>query len=87
VPNECAITTDDNPYDPFRQFDHWFLYDCEKGYYTCSYLGRIARLADAMSEDEKNAELERAIDEIIAYDFLGIYKKVRRNDYKTAKMA
>ena len=82
--DDCAITTKDNPYDPFSQFDHWFLYDCEKGYYSCGYLARIARLANAMSEDEKNAEIERAIDEIISCDFMGIYKKVRRNEKVSA---
>ena len=82
--NECMLTTDDNPYDPFTQFDHWFFFDCEKGYYSCSYLARIARLADAMTEEEKAKEIERAIDEIIRLDFLGIYKKVYRNEPVTA---
>jgi hypothetical protein len=80
VSGECAITTFDNPYDPFTQFDHWFLYDCEKGYYSCGYLARIARLANAMTEEEKDAEVERAIDEIISFDFMGIYKKVYRKE-------
>ena len=78
--NDCAITTFDNPYNPFTQFDHWFLFDCEKGYYSCGYLARIARLANAMTEEEKDEEIERAIDEIISFDFMGIYKKVRRNE-------
>jgi len=84
VPNDCMITTIDNPYDPFNQFDHWFLFDCEKGYYTCAYLARVTFLADAMTEDEKDAEVERAIDEIIRLDFMGIYKKVRRSDFSAA---
>lgn len=77
---DCMITTHDNPYDPFNQFDHWFLYDCEKGYYTCGYLARVAFISDGMSEDEKNEEIERAIDEIIALDFLGIYEKVYKDE-------
>lgn len=77
---ECTLTTKDNPYDPFTQFDHWFLFDVEKGYYTCGYLARIAFIADAMTEEEKDAEIERAVDEIIKLDFLGIYKKVYRNE-------
>jgi hypothetical protein len=73
------LTTFDNPYDPFEQFDQWFLFDIEKGYNTCSYLGRIAQLSAEMTEKEENDEIERAIDEIIKYDFMNIYKKVRRN--------
>ena len=76
----CAITTFDNPYDPFKQFSDWFLFDVGKGYYTCAYLARIAKTSDQFSEEENNREIERAIDEIIKYDFMNIYKKVRRSD-------
>lgn len=75
---QTAITTFDNPYDPFEQFSLWFLYDVEKGYDTCAYLGRIARTSDEFTDDENNEEIERAIDEIIKYDFMNIYKKVQR---------
>jgi len=70
------LTTFDNPYDPFEQFASWFLFDVEKGYNTCAYLGRIARTSDQLSEEENELEIERAIDEIIKYDFRNIYKKV-----------
>ncbi|GHU53533.1 hypothetical protein AGMMS49975_11840 [Clostridia bacterium] len=71
-----AITTFDNPYNPFEQFVPWFLYDEEKGYHSCAYLGRIARTSEQLSEEENDSEVERAIDEIIKYDFRNIYKKV-----------
>lgn len=72
-----ALTTIDNPFNPFDDFESWFLYDVEKGYNTCGYLGRIARISDQLSEEENNEEVERAIDEIIKYDFLNIYKKIK----------
>lgn len=75
-----AITTFDNPYDPFDDFTSWFLFDVEKNYNTCSYLDRIARTSDQMSDEENRQEIERAIDEIIKYDFLNIYKKVIKNN-------
>lgn len=71
-----ALTTHDNPFDPFEQFESWFMYDVGKGYNTCGYLGRIARTSEQLSEDENNEEIERAVDEIIKYDFRNIYKKV-----------
>lgn len=77
---DCMLTTFDNPYSPFEQFDQWFLFDIEKGYNTCSYLARIVQLADDMSQKEIDEENERAIDEIIKYDFLNIYKKIHKND-------
>lgn len=72
------LTTFDNPYDPFEQFSSWFLFDVEKGYNTCSYLGRITKFSDEMSTVEEDEEVERAIDEIIKYDFMNIYKKVKK---------
>lgn len=80
---DCALTTFDNPFDPFTQFDSWFLFDTEKGYYSCSRLARVAKLSDDMSEQETNDEIERAIDEIIKYDFMNVYKKVKRNKANT----
>lgn len=71
------LTTFDNPYDPFEQFIPWFLFDEEKGYHSTSYLGRIARTSPELSDEENNEEEERAIDEIIKYDFCNIYRKVR----------
>lgn len=81
---ECMLTTVDNPFDPFEQFDSWFMFDVEKGYNSCSVLSRIAKLSDEMTEKEENEEVERAIDEIIKYDFLDIYKKVTKNVEKSS---
>lgn len=74
--SKCMLTTVDNPFDPFEQFTSWFMFDEEKGYHTCSYLGRIAKTSDQLSEEENELENERAIDEILKYDFRNIYKKV-----------
>ena len=70
------LTTIDNPYDPVDEFDNWLIFDNDKGYGTLSYLGRIARTSDAMSDVENQREIERAIDDILAHDFMGIYRKV-----------
>ena len=75
---QCMLTTKDNPYDPFNQFDSWFTYDVTNGYNTCGYLARIAKTSDALTEPENNAEIERAIDEIIKYDFMDLYRKVKK---------
>ena len=74
----CMLTTVDNPFDPFTQFDSWFLYDVEKGYNSCAYLDRIAKTSDQLSDEENAEEIERAIDEIIKYDFMNIYKKLKK---------
>lgn len=75
---EFMLTTFDNPYDPFEQFTSWLLFDKEQGYDSCERLARIAQFTDDMTQKEIDQEVERAIDEIIFYDFMHIYKKVKR---------
>lgn len=75
---DCKLTTFDNPYDPFTNYDEWMMYDKEKGYDSSERLMRIAKISEDMSEAEVDYEIERAIDEIIKYDPINIYKKAVR---------
>lgn len=75
---KCMLSTIDNPYDPIDNFKSWFLFDVQKGYNCCSYLARIAKTSDQMTEFENDEEIERAIDEIIEHDFMNIYIKIKR---------
>lgn len=80
---KAMITTKDNPYDPFDNFSQWFVYDVEKGYNSCAYLGRIVKTSDALSEQENDKIIEEAIDEIVKYDPFDIYeKKIREIEEK-----
>lgn len=75
---EYMLTTIDNPFDPFEQFTSWLMFDIEKGYNSCSYLARIVNLSDDMTQKEMDEEIDRAIDEIITLNPLGIYIKATR---------
>jgi hypothetical protein len=79
MPNDCRLTTIDNPYNPFEQFTSWYSFDVEHHYNTCSLIARLSNVSDDMSQDEIDIEVERVIDEIIKQDFLNIYKKITRN--------
>lgn len=74
--NRCGITTKDNPFSPFTEWTDWYRYDMQMGYGTCDYLGRIAKTSFELSDEENEEEIERAIDEILKYDFMNQYKKV-----------
>jgi hypothetical protein len=76
-----ALTTFDNPYNPFEDFIKWFNFDVLHGYNSCSYLARIAKVSSSLTDEEYNSEVESAIDEIIFNDPFNIYKKIKR-DYK-----
>ena len=60
------LTTIDNPFSPFTQWDEWKRYDEDKKYYTCSYLARIAKTSDDLSEADYNKAIDDAIEEIIS---------------------
>ena len=84
---DVALTTFDNPFNPFDDFTNWFMFDIDKGYNSCGYLDRIAHTSDSLTDKENDDEIERAIDEIIKYDFLNIYTKIKRNEKpKTVNM-
>ena len=70
------LTTTDNPYNPFTQFDEWNAFDEAKGYYTCNYLARVANVSESLSAEEYDTEINDAIDEIVKLNILGIYIKV-----------
>ena len=74
---KAMLSTIDNPFNPFENFDSWFSFDVEKGYNSCAYLARITKMSDEFTEEEEAEEIERAIDEIIQYDFMNLYIKVK----------
>lgn len=74
-----ALTTTDNPYNPITQFDEWNAFDMRKGYNTLSYLARIAKTSPEMVPRDYEEAVERAIDEIVKYNLLGIYTKYTEN--------
>ena len=63
------VTTTDNPFNYFTQFEMWKEYD-EKiaGYQTLCYIARIAMTANELSENEMNSAIESACDEICEMD-------------------
>ena len=79
------LTTIDNPFNPFTQYKEWRGYDVDEGYYTNEYLARIAIVSSELPEELYDREFERAIDEIVKENILGIYKKVSEEDYADGK--
>lgn len=76
---EYMLTTVDNPFNPFTQYDDWYGFDENLGYHTCAYLARVTRTSNELSDADYNAALDEAIDEILNHDILGIYIKVDKD--------
>jgi hypothetical protein len=70
------LTTVDNPFDPFTDWDAWYAFDVAHGYDTPGFLARIINTSDGLSEADQAQALEDAIDEIVRENVRGVYKKV-----------
>lgn len=76
------ITTEDNPFNPFTEWNEWYFYDLSKGYSTCERLDRLAKTSSELSDEINDEELNDAIDQLIELGAVGKdgsivkYKKV-----------
>ncbi len=78
VVRQVALTTEDNPFDPFDSPTEWSRYDTLKGYNTPAYLARVVVDSNELNETQRTIAIELAIDEIISLNLTGKYKKVVR---------
>jgi hypothetical protein len=78
---EYVLTTVDNPYNPFTDFNAWLAYDIRMGYNTVSFLARIAMLPEDLPEPYQSLAIQNAMDEIVQENVSGMWKKVSRESY------
>lgn len=78
----CMLTTKDNPFDPFDQYDDWYAFDFQKGYHSPELLARFARTSPDLSPKDCEEEIESAIDRILAIDITQMFKKVSQPSSK-----
>lgn len=76
---EYMLTTVDNPFNPFTQYDEWANYDEQLGYHTPSLLARVAIVSDEMSELDQELAINQAIDDIVSENSLGLYRKITKS--------
>jgi hypothetical protein len=74
------LTTIDNPYDPFTEYDEWYVFDGMHGYNTPSMLAYIVVMSTQISEVDQEVAIELAINEILKENVTGMYKKVSLNE-------
>jgi hypothetical protein len=78
---EYMLTTVDNPFNPFTDFDSWLAYDTACGYHTASFLDRIVKQSDDLSDADQQLAIQLAIDEIVSENVLGLYRKVSMDSF------
>ena len=73
-----ALTTSDNPFDPFDDFERWYRFDESKGYRSSGMVARVADVSDELSEGDRNRAIEEAINFIVEVNPTSNYKKLVR---------
>lgn len=87
MPKRHMLTTIDNPFNPWTQFDSWNAWDEQAGYYTLAFQARIVRTSGALSEPDQDKAIEDAIEEIVHENVLGLYKRVPEPETNTVSAA
>lgn len=73
---EHMLTTVDNPYSPFTEFDQWYAFDTQAGHHTLSLLARVTRTSDELSELDQSQAIDQGITTILTEDVSEMYTKV-----------
>lgn len=77
---QSMLTTIDNPFDPFTQYDEWLAFDEDKGYHSCSLLARITKSSESLSPQDEADAIESAIDEIVMENASGLHARASMVD-------
>lgn len=75
------LTTFDNPYDPFTQWDEWYMWDMTAGYHTPGLLDRVANFSNELSDVDQHRTIQEAIDEIVRENVSGMHRKLKRGEF------
>lgn len=79
--DDCMLTTYDNPFNPFTEFNLWFKHDLLLGHNCCGLLSQVANVNNIQSDYYNQKDVNDAID-YICEQFPLIFKKVHRSDYE-----
>ena len=83
---EVMLTTLDNEFNPFDNFDSWLIRDIELQHFTCERLARLVEplISDDMTQSEIDLITEQVMDDIIKHDPLDLFQKVTRSTTEDA---
>lgn len=74
------LTTIDNPYNPFTNYDEWLTYDLQMGYNTNSLLDRVANVSDELSDEDFDSIVFEAMKEIVKYNISGVHRLITKDE-------
>lgn len=79
------LTTEDNPWNPFTNWDEWRNFDIVNRYFTCERISRLAPISDSLPDEINDETLEEAMNILMSKGVINKngelinYKKVYSN--------
>lgn len=77
---KCMLSTIDNPFNPFDEYEQWYAFDVASGYNTGQFLARIVKASDDLSDADYDLAIEQAIDECVMINVLGVFVKITKEE-------
>lgn len=70
------LSTEDNPWNPWTDYDEWWAWDEGAGYHSASLLARVVRTSDDLSDPDQEKAIDDGIDEIVNENLSGMHIRV-----------
>ena len=80
---DSMLTTFDNPFNPFTEFDRWWKEDLLLGHNCCGLLANESNVSDVSSDEVNDKAIIEAMERIVKREPM-IYKIVYQSDFKKA---
>ena len=80
---DSMLTTFDNPFNPFTEFDRWWKEDLLLGHNCCGLLANESNVADIASDEVNDKAIIEAMERIVKREPM-IYKIVYQSDFNKA---
>ena len=78
---DSMLTTFDNPFNPFTEFDRWWKEDLLLGHNCCGLLANESNISDIASDEVNDKAIIEAMERIVKREPM-IYKIVYQSDFK-----
>ena len=78
---DSMLTTFDNPFNPFTEFDRWWKEDLLLGHNCCGLLANESNVSDVSSDEVNDKAIIEAMERIVKREPM-IYKIVYQSDFK-----
>ena len=70
---DVLITTIDNPFSPYTQWDEWYAYDEQRGYCTCGLVAMFVETTNELGEQHETLNVYDAYRRIKNVDLMNLY--------------